>query len=237
MTLSFSKNWPRGLLFDHDGVLVASEPLQAIAWSKLLAELGLPFRAEDFQARVGKTAPEILRELFAIYRPDAPLSPDQIEPLCTRKNDHYLASVSEGLRAYPGVREGLAFLEERRIPMAVVSNARKRELRAGLEALGLADFFQTILSRDETRIPKPDPTPYLMGAAELGLAPEECLAVEDSPSGIEAALRAGVPAAALLTSFPSEVMATPVPGRPDLRPWRIFRSIEDLFCELRLSLS
>ena len=71
-----------------------------------------------------------------------------------------------------------------------------------------------------------------MAAASLGFEPGDCLAVEDSPTGIESALVGKVPAAAVLTNFSRQVMEAPVPGRPDLKPVWIGESMLKLFEDL-----
>src|SRR4051794_4836959 len=77
---------PKAILFDHDGVLVASEPLHEAAWKQLLAELGLPFEEADFRTLIGKTAPQIITSLLDRFAPGwdpAKMKPDE---LALRKN-------------------------------------------------------------------------------------------------------------------------------------------------------
>ncbi len=224
---------PKGILFDHDGVLVASEPMHWQAWARLTRELDLPYDETLIRAAVGKTAPEILRLLLERYRPGDKLSEAQLGQLVQRKNELYMEEASRGLQPYPGVRDGLEWMQQSGIQAAVVSNARKRELNAILESLGLAPFFAVILSREDVTAFKPDPTPYLTAAAMLGLETDECLAVEDSPPGIESALMARIPAVAVLTNFTEPVMRSPVPGRPDLAPAWIVGSMMEFFARLR----
>jgi beta-phosphoglucomutase len=229
---------PKAVLFDHDGVLVASEPLQWEAWAQLLREMGMPYHEEDLRKRVGKTAPEILGSLLDQYRPgwqegDGP-SDYNLAKLSLRKNDFYLENAKHKLRAYPNVAEGLRKLKERGVICIVVSNAKRRELENGLKMVGIFDYFDDIISRDEAKKSKPDPTPYLMGAACAGFEPHECLAIEDSPTGLEAALLAKVPAVGVLTNFDRTVLNQPVPGRPDLKPAWIAESMTELFRALGL---
>ncbi len=224
---------PRALLFDHDGVLVTSEPLHRAAWEELFKELGLPYNEAELRQMVGKTAPETLASVLDRYRPGWDPKDYDLDELALRKNDFYLEFSKTRLVPYPGVREGLEWLKEQGIPAAVVSNAKRRELEATLTQLGLIDFFEALVSRDEAKVPKPDPTPYLMGAAILGFDPKDCLAVEDSPPGLEAALVAKVPAAAVMTNFPREVLEKPVPGREDLKPIWIGASLAELFGLMR----
>jgi len=74
------------------------------------------------------------------------------------------------------------------------------------------------VSRDDVPKAKPDPTPYLFAAAQLEVDPADCIAVEDSPTGLEAALMGKIPAAAVATNFPQSALQSPIPGRPDLMP-------------------
>lgn len=226
---------PRAILFDHDGVLVESESLHAKAWARLLAEIGLQFDDTLYRTLMGKTAPQILARLLDSQLPREDSMKYDLDELALRKNDHYLKLAQTGLQPYPGVRELLAWLKSEGIRAAVVSNAKRRELVAAHEALGLTPWFDALISRDDSGAAKPDPTPYLMGAATLGFEPAECWAIEDSPPGLAAALQARVPAVGVLSGFPEAALEQAIPGRPDLRPVLIVKDIEELHRFLRNS--
>lgn len=228
---------PRAILFDHDGVLAQSEALHWKAWKILLRQLGLPYIEADIRKMVGHTAPQIMEAILNQHRPGWDPKIYDIHALAFEKNNHYLVAAQTELEPYPGVPELLSWLKQRGIRRAVVSNAKRRELDSALRWLGIHEHFDVIISRDDAGRPKPDPTPYLMAAASLGLEPGECLAVEDSPTGIESALVGKIPAAAVLTNFPRHAMETPVPGRPDLKPIWIGESIQALFKALQAALS
>jgi HAD superfamily hydrolase (TIGR01509 family) len=220
---------PKAILFDHDGVLVASEPLHWAAWEKLLSELGIPYNGAEMRMFIGKTAPEIMMMLLNRYLPGWDPAKYNLTDLARRKNDYYLEAAKSQLKPYPGVVEGLGWLKERGVKLGVVSNAKRRELDTALNHLGLARYMNVIVSRDDVSAPKPDPTPYLFGAASLGVSPDQCLAVEDSPPGLEAALLAKIPSAAVETNFGRMALEQPVPGRPDLKPQWIGSSMAEFF--------
>jgi HAD superfamily hydrolase (TIGR01509 family) len=220
---------PRAVLFDYDGVLVASEPIHLLAWLQLLDELGLPQDRKIVQNSVGKIAPQILTTFLDTYRPGWTPQDWDFQKIVQRKNDIYVERAKKELQLYPGVREGLEWLKSEKIRVAIVSNGRRRELEKTIRYLELHSYLDEVISRDDVPAAKPDPTPYLMGAAALGCEVGECIAVEDSPTGIEAALHAKVPSAAITTNFPFEVMQAPVPGRPDLKPTWIFESARSFF--------
>ena len=227
MRTSFSL--PRAVLFDNDGVLSASEPLHWEAWRKLCVELGLPGDLALIRKQVGRTSPEILRALLDQLRPGWKESDYDFDALSTRKNNFYLEAARQGLSAYPEVREGLQWLRSKGIRTACVSNARSRELHAAMDLTRLRPLLDTLVSREDAGVAKPDPTPYLMAAATLGVEPGECFAVEDSPAGITASLRAKIPSFGILSHFSPEVLEQPAPGRPDLKPAALFETIGEFF--------
>ncbi|MCM2277920.1 MAG: HAD family phosphatase [Oligoflexia bacterium] len=220
---------PRAILFDNDGVLIASEALHWRAWETLLHELKVPYDPAEIRASVGSTAPRILAGILDRHVPGWSAREYDLDALAQRKNDHYLRLAQTELHAYPGVREGLEWLRKKGIATAVVSNAKRRELEMALTRLGLIGLFDAVVSRDDVRPPKPDPAPYLFAAACVGAEPADCLAIEDSPPGLESALLARIPAAAVATNFPREILGQPVPGRPDLKPVWIGGSMLEFF--------
>ena len=224
---------PQAILFDYDGVLVASEPIHLLAWMQLLDELNLPKDEALILRCVGQTAPEIILKILQKYQPEKSHSMDHCRELAQRKNFHYLKNARESLKLYPGVLEGLQWLRSQGIPSAIVSNGRRKEILETTDFLGIAPWITEIITRDDVPAHKPDPTPYLFGAASLGKEPHACMAVEDSPTGLEAALMAKVPSVALLTNFKKEHLQYPVPGRNDLSPRWILSSIEELFNSLK----
>ena len=96
-----------------------------------------------------------------------------------------------GIEEKKGIRELLACLKEKGIPCAITSSSSIPLIRRHLGDLGLLDGFTALCSGKDVPRGKPAPDIYLHGAATLGIAPEDCLAIEDSPAGIEAAWRAG----------------------------------------------
>jgi len=224
------KSRTKAILFDHDGVLVASEAIHQQAWLKLCQKLHLSVEVNEITALVGRTAPEIAKTLLDRHLPGWEKSKTyDTQKLALEKNDFYQEIIRTALKPYPGTAAGLERLRSEGYKLAVVSNAKKRELEAGLQITKLFNFFDLVLSRDDLLKHKPDPLAYLTAVTEFGLNPEECLAVEDSPTGIESALVGKIPAAAILTNFPRSVMEHPVPGRPDLKPLWIGESLQEFF--------
>ena len=97
----------------------------------------------------------------------------------------------EGVVPKPGISELLDALDARGIPCAITSSSPRQRLQSYLTPLNLYHRFHKVVTGYDVPKGKPEPDIYLRGAAELGLAPNECLALEDSPAGILSAYRAG----------------------------------------------
>jgi HAD superfamily hydrolase (TIGR01509 family) len=221
----------KGILFDHDGVLADSEGAHMRAWKLMLEENQIPFEERFFRSAIGRTGPEILEMLLAVTRPDLELSTAQIVQWVDRKNEIYRAGINSGIRllTYPGVKEGLERYRASGGKTAVVSNARRNELLAGLTATGLVSLFDIIFSRDDVPRPKPDPSAYQTAADALGIENEDVLAIDDSPTGLQSALLARIPCVSVLTTHSREHLEMPVPGRNELQPIEIFETMDDFF--------
>jgi HAD superfamily hydrolase (TIGR01509 family) len=219
---------PKGVLFDHDGVLVDSERLHLAAWKEVFREMGFTPNENEFSDLVGRTAPQILSLLYSRHKPESPLTEAEAETWALRKNHFYGASIANELQAYPGVLPLLSRLKADGVKMGVVSNSRNRELNSALEHVGLHTYFDVILSREEVPAPKPSPEAYLFGAKSLGLTPSELWVIEDSPTGLQSALLGGIPAIGIASNFSSAVLHSPVPGRPELTTLAVLENMEAL---------
>lgn len=220
---------PKAILFDHDGVLVTSEQLHFLAWQQLLKDMGLPWKEIRFDGMVGRPAPVILRALLDQFKPGWSEADHDVDALALKKNDYYLQYAQTQLGLYPGVREGLEWVRAEGILCGVVSNAKRRELLASLTMLKIESYFKVVLSRDDVVKPKPDPGPFEFAALSLGVKPSECVAIDDSPTGLEGALLAGCATVSVTTNYPRSALELPVPGRPDLRPHWIGDTMDAFF--------
>ena len=177
----------RGLLFDLDGVVIDTEKLYTRFWMEASRDLGCPMtREQSLQLRSLGSGPsqEKLDLFFGGALRYCDLRARRIELM-----DAFIAE--HGVEEKPGIRELLAFLKEKRIPCAITSSSSIPVIRQHLGKLGLLEGFTALCSGKDVPRGKPAPDIYLAGAAALGLEPGTCLAIEDSPAGIEAAWRAG----------------------------------------------
>ncbi len=202
------------MVFDCDGVLVDSEVLSLKIGQKVLADLGweadIPTLVESFMGCSHEHyIAEVERNLGRTLDDDwsAPYKP------------WYDKAFSEDLREIDGISRALDGID---LPTAVASNSRHVQIRSSLTTVGLFDRFAgRISSAEDVPNAKPAPDVYLRAAETLGVAPERCIAVEDSRFGVQAACAAG------MTVLAYETDMTPAGwfDRPDIT---VFRSMAEL---------
>ncbi len=195
-------------IFDMDGTLIDNMGFHIKIWSEFVTSLGAPTDEDTFYQRtVGKVNAEILRDLV-----DPDLSDAEIEQLSARKEELYRQRFAPLMaqQAIPGLNEFLRAVSSAGLPMAVATSAGIENVHFILQGLGIQGFFNALVTAEEVTRGKPDPQIFLIAAAKLGISPEKCLVFEDSPSGLEAAARAGMRAVALSTTFsPERLNGTP----------------------------
>lgn len=177
----------RGVLFDLDGVIIDTEKLYTRFWAEAANELGWPMTREQALQLRSLGAAQGQPKLEAFFGPGvsyAAIRARRIELM-----EAYIEA--NGVEEKPGVRELLVFLKEQGIPCAITSSSSIPVIRRHLGSLGLLDHFTVLCSGKDVPNGKPAPDIYLYGAECIGIPAEACLAVEDSPAGIEAAWRAG----------------------------------------------
>ncbi len=175
----------RHLLLDCDGVLVDSEPIALEVEIALLGELGVPvdaqFVEENFVGKDMTAIFSIVREKFGVDLPTA----------FEESHGRRMLEAFEGrLQAVGGLPRALA---EIALPKSVVSNSPRQRVLYSIRIAGIAHHFgnRVHAAGDPGLRPKPWPDLYLAGAELAGVSPAECLAVDDSPSGVRAAVAAG----------------------------------------------
>ena len=177
-----------GVLFDLDGVVIDTEKLYTRFWMEAARELGHPMTLEQaLQMRSLGRGPS-QEKLDSFFGPGV-LDYDTLRALRIERMDAFIAV--HGVEEKPGIRALLALLREKGIPCAITSSSSVPLIREHLGNLGLLGYFTALCSGKDVPKGKPAPDIYLNGAATIGVAPENCLAIEDSPAGIEAAWRAG----------------------------------------------
>jgi beta-phosphoglucomutase len=182
-----------GIIFDFNGVLLWDTDIQEQAWRDFSTKLqGIPLSHEEIRDYVHGRPNKVTLE----YITGKTLTPDEAHRLSQEKETLYRQRCLtwEGFTLSPGARELLDFLVERHIPHIIATASEQTNVRFFIEHLELAKWFDLDkIVLDNGVIPgKPAPDIYLRAAENIGLAPAECVVVEDSVSGICAAYRAGI---------------------------------------------
>ncbi len=191
----------RAVVFDLDGVISDTEPLHIRAEHALLAELGVPDPGALLDGSAGLSDGDLFSRVFAAGGVAA-----DVAAAVAAKRHAMLAFTADQIVPVPGALALIADAAARRLPLAVASSSPRAFIDHVLRALGIADRFAAVVSGDEVPRGKPAPDVFLLAAKRLGLAPSECVVVEDSWNGMTAARAAGMPCVGLVP-------------RPDGRAW------------------
>ena len=184
------------LIFDMDGVIVHSNPLHCEAWAAFSRRYGLESTPEMLERMYGRRNDWIVRDFFG----DG-LTEDEIAARGAAKEEIYREMLGSRMEEslVPGVR---AFLDWfRGAPMALATNAEPENVDFVLDRAGLRQYFRVVVDGHQVNHPKPHPEIYLRAAELLGITPANCIVLEDSHAGVEAARAAGMRVAGLGTTF------------------------------------
>lgn len=205
----------KAVIFDMDGVIINNNDWHLKAWLQYARQLGIPLEAHEFPTRVfGKTNEEILIAAF----PEA--TDDQILQWSLDKESLYRELYQPHFQLAAGLPEFLEGLSRRNIPMAVASNAPKVNVDFALDEGNIRPYFKEMLYYGIVKNPKPAPDIYLEACQRLGQDPHDCYVIEDSPTGLTAALAAGCHAIAITSTFNEAHLQT-------LTPW-VFPNFDDI---------
>jgi HAD superfamily hydrolase (TIGR01509 family) len=178
---------PAALLFDMDGLLVDTEGTWFAVESEVMASLGTPWGEEHQVALVGGPLEKAVSYMLEhAGRPD--VSPEKV---AQELLDGMVRHLRTGpIHWRPGAEELLSAAGSLGVPCALVSSSLRPVVDAVLDAVG-RDRFTATVAGDEVPSTKPHPDPYLRAAGLLGVAPADCVALEDSETGATSAVAAG----------------------------------------------
>ncbi len=182
----------RPVVFDCDGVLVDSEELAWSAWREALEPYGVVITDEEMDALTGRTEEDAFAHFAA--KGEVPVYEEFWPKLAARVHDLF----ENYLEAFEDAADTLAVIHDRGARMAVASSSPRPRLELALRTTGLARFFDLIVAGDDVPRGKPHPDLFLAAAAGLQVAPQRCVAVEDTPAGVAAARAAGMTVVAVL---------------------------------------
>ena len=190
----------RAIIFDFDGVIADSEPLHEMAVAEAVRTMGMDITQEAFATKyVGHGDVNCFGGIARAHGRE--LSEGEIERLKELKLAALIRLVGERPpAAQPGVIE-LIRSAAGRVPVAVCSGSRMAEVEPILELLGVLGCMKVVVTADDVVVTKPDPAPYVLAAERLGVEACQCVAIEDTPTGIRSAVGAGCYVVAVCHTF------------------------------------
>jgi beta-phosphoglucomutase len=191
----------KAVLFDMDGVILDSEPLHYLATQRILNARGHALTYQQYKQHfAGKTDKEAFQKYCTLIGEQAAVS-----KILAEKAEAYLdVATTSQLVPCPGSIECIRLLAERQLPLALVTGSLRAEAELVLQAFGLTNAFDIVVTAEDTAHGKPHPEGYLKGAAALDVNPVDCIVIEDAPSGILAARDAGMRCLAIATTYAAE---------------------------------
>lgn len=200
----------KAIIFDFDGVLADTEPLHFAMFQRVLQDEGLPLSEHDYyQKYVGFDDKGCFHAILSEHGRPAP--PAMIQQLVERKAVMMLGHITTTRVVYPGVVEFVKNVAGR-YRLAIVSGALRHEIELILKTAGMRDDFEHITAAEDVQDGKPAPEGYLHALRSLNqhapLLASECLVIEDTLFGIQAAHAAGMRCLAVSTTYPPDRLGT-----------------------------
>ncbi len=176
------------VIFDLDGLLIDSEPIWREVEQRVFGDLGIALDDDLCRTTMGMTVDAVVAHWYERAPWSGP-DPGEVEESIVAG---VVATIRAGATAMPGVDHALAVAEALGLRRAIASSSHEVVIAAALDRLGIVDAFEAVVSAQHEPFGKPHPVVYLTAAHRLGVAPGQCVALEDSPNGVRAAKDAGM---------------------------------------------
>ncbi len=184
-------------IFDMDGLLIDSEPLWREAEVDVFGAVGVPLSEEMCRETTGLRHDVVVRYWYARY----PWEQPGLDEMTERLLEAAQALIVERGVLMPGAEDAIRLLHQLGLQLAIASSSPKSLIEAVVRKFDLGEYFSVLHSADDEKAGKPDPAVYQSTMSMLDVEAQDCLALEDSISGIRAAKAAG-----------AKVIAVPDPG-------------------------
>jgi beta-phosphoglucomutase family hydrolase len=187
----------KAIIWDMDGVIADTALYHLEAWHEVFQKRGVSFTEDDFRRNFGQRNDTIIRNILG-----AGLPPSEIDIIAGEKEEIFRQRVRQKIKPLPGAIELIELLKEHFFSMALASSAPIENIRLIIRSLDINNCFHAIVSGREVKEGKPSPQGFLLAAKKLGVAPENCIVVEDAVAGVTAAKRAGMHCLAVTNTHP-----------------------------------
>jgi beta-phosphoglucomutase len=191
------------VIFDFDGVIADTEHLHYASYQKVLEPKGFGFSYDEYAARY------MAYDSFGCLKQrmidlDQPVEGEEIRRWVEQKNAEHERLIAQGdVSALPGAVDAILYAASRG-PVAVCTGAVLSDIAPLLEKFALMGHLSTVVTADDVSVSKPDPESYALACSRLNQNPEDCLAIEDTPGGLQSAKGAGCQTLGVTTTHTRE---------------------------------
>jgi beta-phosphoglucomutase len=201
------------VLFDFNGVIIDDEPIHAQLIREVIASENMRCSAEDAQRFVGRSDRACLQDYFTLQ--GRVVTPEALNKLLTQKTAIYQQRLQtlERLPLFPGLKELIAAFQDLDLKLGIVSGAQRGEIELVLGLANLQAAFAVTVAAEDTTASKPSPEGYQQALKQfqtrypaLDIQPSDCLAIEDSFPGVEAACSAQIPVVGVAHTYPFHML-------------------------------
>jgi beta-phosphoglucomutase len=187
------------VIWDMDGVLADTATHHLLAWQETFARRGIKFTEEDFKRGFGIRNDAIIKNTLGEQTTKA-----EIEAIAREKEATFRHIIGKDIKPLPGALELLKTLYDHGIRMAIASSTTIENIRLIVGSLGIARYFQAVITGHDVTEGKPSPQVFLLAARRLGAEPKNCIVFEDAVAGVKAAKSAGMYCVAVTNTHPKE---------------------------------
>jgi beta-phosphoglucomutase family hydrolase len=190
------------VIWDMDGVLADTAPHHLRAWQEIFAKRGINFTEEDFKRGFGIRNDAIIKNTLGEQTTE-----EEIEAIAREKEATFRRIIGKDIKPLPGALKLLKALDEGGVKMAIASSTTIENIYLIVGSLGIAKYFQAVITGHDVTEGKPSPQVFLLAAQRLGAEPQNSIVIEDAVAGVKAAKSAGMYCVAVANSHPKEKLA------------------------------
>lgn len=188
-----------GVIFDMDGVLVASGPAHAASWRIVAKRDGIVISDADFLKHFGRPSRDIIRLTWGDNVTDA-----DVKRIDQAKEAAYRELIRGMVPLTIGTRETLNALKSAGLPLAIGTSGPRENVELVINETRLAGLFDAVVTGDDIQYGKPAPDCFQKAAEKLGLLSNQCVVIEDAPVGVQAARAAGMKCVGFVGTHPAD---------------------------------
>lgn len=197
----------KAVLFEFNGLILNDEVIQQQVLAEILLEENLIYNPSDYRKYcLGRSDRHGLTDLLAAR--DRIVTETYLAKLLKHRRELYLTYLTKGqeLSIYPNFKDFLELLKQEKLTIGMVTGALTQEIKLVLDKMNISSYFSLIISGDTLTKSKPEGESYLLACEKLGLSPQECLAIETSFVGIQAAKKAKIQVVGLANLYPVHLL-------------------------------